>query len=516
MLFGCIHVPDFEIQSVLRAQKISSVGAVALLDGPESLLKIFACNEPARRVGIEIGMTKQQAEVIADARLLKRSLEHEDAAQNALLDCGYHFSPRVESSGRGTVVIDLTGTERILGDAESIAKQLKLLGEDRGVKVNIGIAGNPDAALCAARGFAGITVIAPGEEEARLSTLAIDVLVPSPEIADTLDAWGIRDFRSLAKLPPIPLIERLGQEGLRVQQLARGAVQRDLVPADPTYIYEDAIELEEAIELLEPLSFVINRLLEQIMARLVARSLATDHVQMDLVLEIHPDRELKAESQMCCPAAIHQRTIRLPVPTQSTKTLLKLLQLDLAAHPPQAPVKKITIQLSPAPIRSAQTGLFQPLAPEPAKLEITMARLRSVVGEKDATGNPRVGFPVTVDSHKPDCFQVLPSSSESEKETTLSSSRLLPALALRLFRPALPAAVTVQDGRPTLVRFNGNKAEVIRLWGPWRSSGMWWNRAAEWKRDEWDVQLSINANISTYRIFRDLLIGQWSVDGMYD
>ena len=36
--------------------------------------------------------------------------------------------------------------------------------------------------------------------------------------------------------------------------------------------------------------------------------------------------------------AAHERTLRLPVPTLDTKALLKLLQLDLAAHPPPAPV----------------------------------------------------------------------------------------------------------------------------------------------------------------------------------
>ena len=64
--------------------------------------------------------------------------------------------------------------------------------------------------------------------------------------------------------------------------------------------------------------------------------------------------------------------------------LLKLAQLDLAAHPPHAPVKKIKIEAIPARIRFTQAGLFQPLAPEPAKLEITMARIRAVVGETDS------------------------------------------------------------------------------------------------------------------------------------
>jgi hypothetical protein len=45
------------------------------------------------------------------------------------------------------------------------------------------------------------------------------------------------------------------------------------------------------------------------------------------------------------------------------------MQLDLAAHPPMAPVKTIAIEAFPAPLRFDQGGFFQPSTPEPAELE---------------------------------------------------------------------------------------------------------------------------------------------------
>ena len=68
-------------------------------------------------------------------------------------------------------------------------------------------------------------------------------------------------------LPEVALSERLGQEGLRLQQLARGAASRTLVPVEAPPIFEEAVELEHPIVLLEPLAFLLNRLLEQICAR---------------------------------------------------------------------------------------------------------------------------------------------------------------------------------------------------------------------------------------------------------
>jgi protein ImuB len=518
MLFGCIHVPDFPVQAALRVDGIdgeSRAGAVALLDGPESLLKVVACNDPARRAGINLGMTKLEAEVCLGVMLRRRVVEQEESAQAALLDCGYSFSPRVESTCPGTVIVDLTGSERLLGAGQTLGPQLLSRAAAHGFEVNTGIAANPDTALCAARGFRGITVIAPGKEAACLGCLPVAVLEPTSETLDTLDAWGIRDLKSLAALPPIPLTQRLGQYGLRLQRLAQGSVERELDPAELPASFHESMELEEAVELLEPLSFLLNRLLEQLTARLQSRSLATDQVQVDLSLEVHPDRELRATVPALADsiAPSHQRTLKLPVPTQDAKVLLKLLQLDLAAHPPQAPVRKIRIEAAPARIRLTQTGLFQPLAPEAAKLEITMGRLRAVVGETDLEGRGRVGFPVTVDSHQPDSFQVLPSRPDDEEPHEFAASS---RVALRLFRPAVGARVELKDGRPVAVKFFHREARVVHATGPWRSSGAWWDANEKWTRDEWDVHLSLDGDSGLYRIFHDDLTGRWFVEGMYD
>jgi protein ImuB len=125
----------------------------------------------------------------------------------------------------------------------------------------------------------------------------------------------------------------------------------------------------------------LHRLLQQLCQRLAARSLATDEIRVDLGLEVHPDRQMQADPVKTAERSSYQTKLKLPVPTQDASVVLKLLQLDLAAHPPSAAVKKITVEALPARVRTTQTGLFQPLAPEPAKLEITLARLRAVVGE---------------------------------------------------------------------------------------------------------------------------------------
>ena len=506
-MFGCIHVPDFAVQAALLLE--SKPHPLALFDGPESLLKIVACNAPARAAGVSIGMSKLQAEVCG-VTLRQRVQEHEDAAHAVLVDCGYNFSPHIEVTNPGTVIIDLIGTERLLGAGRTIAQLI--LGEvtKRGFGGNISIAANPDTAHYAARGFKGVTIIEPGYEAQRLGILPVEVLGLESDVQEVLRAWGIRTLKALAMLPSIELTERLGQYGLHLQRLAKGAIMRELVPAALPQSFEESTELEEPVDLLEPLAFVLNRLLGQVMERLIEKSLATDQIEMDLTLELNSDRDVN--TPLCHTAlTTYQRTIKLPVPTQDSKVLLKLAQLDLAAHPPHAPVKKIKIEAIPARVRYTQTGLFQPLAPEAAKLEISMARIRAVVGETDSLNRGLVGFPALLDSHRPDHFSVTPPT------TKHSEGQPSAKLALRRFRPAIPARVEVSaEQAPVWIGFSRRKGCVLHASGPWRNSGEWWDAAGEWKRDEWDVNLTLDGHTALYRIFRDLATRSWFVEGMYD
>src|SRR5438552_16788837 len=106
-MFACIYVPDFAVQAAMRHEPGNlDKQPVAILEGPESLPKVVAVNAAARLRGIEIGMSKLQVEVCPEILLRKRSIPQEETAQAALLDCGCRFSPRVESTSPGIVIVD--------------------------------------------------------------------------------------------------------------------------------------------------------------------------------------------------------------------------------------------------------------------------------------------------------------------------------------------------------------------------------------------------------------------------
>jgi protein ImuB len=531
MPFACIFVPDFPVEALLRAEPELRSRSLAVLEGKAPLQKVFAVNENARCAGVSPGMSKLQIEACSGLVLRARSLPQEAAAHDALLDCAQSFSPRVEDAGCDTIVLDLAGLQPLFGPLPKIARALSRRASDLGLETSVAVAGNPDTAALAARGFSGVTVIPQGQEAEQLGSLPVEVLFgnlaqESAQLLETFNRWGIRKLRDLAALPDVALSERLGQAGIHLQKLARGTASRTLVAFEPPLVFEEVIELEYPLVLLEPLAFLLGRLLEQLCARLEAHALATQELRLDLELQNGYQSDESAELAFGpSPHRLFSRTLRLPVPLLDSRTFLKLLQLDLKAHPPGAPIVKIRLGVEPVRPRAAQNGLFLPPAPEPEKLELTLARIACIVGED------KVGSLELLDTHRPEGFRMqrfAPSEGLSPQrhpsatlragsDTERNDSDDL-VTALRIFRPPVNVVVTMQDGRFASITCPNKKelqGEILWVAGPWRSSGDWWEHEG-WARDEWDIAVQEETGIALYRLVRDRLNGRWILEGTYD
>jgi protein ImuB len=398
-----------------------------------------------------------------------------------LLDCAGDFSPRIEIADDDTVVLDIRGLDRLFGTPRRLAEVITGRAREAGMAVNVAVARNPDAAIQAARALTGITIIAAGQEASYLEKLPLALLGASPEMEETFALWGLHRFGDLTALPEAGLVERLGPEGIRLQKLARGVWERPLRPCEPAALFEEAVELEHPVTLLESLAFLLTRML----ADLCRRVRATNELRLRLGLE---------------DGAEYHRTLRLPVPTRDHRACWKLLQLDLESHPPQAPVISVRLVVEPAAPRFVQQGLFVPPAPEPEKLEVTLARIGKLVGAE------QVGTAELLDTHRPGAFRMHPLHPLPPGCGAVQKG---PCLALRVFRPPLRATVQLQGERPMRVVARGVRGEVVARAGPWRASGDWWT-SESWGRDEWDVVLNTGA---LYRIYST---GQWFLDGSYD
>lgn len=508
------------MQAVVRVEPDLRGKPVAILAGAPPLTKVFAVNREARNLGVETGMTKVQAEAFKGIVWRWRSPSQEATAYAALLDCAWTISPRVEDGAKperrdfsDTAVLDIAGCEKLFGSPEKIAHDLTRVASEVGFETNVAVAGNPLAAVCAAQGFAGVTVIPAGEDGARIGSLSLEALRIPFEFAETLKRWGKNTCAEFAALPQVAIVERLGQQGLHWWRLARGADDQPLIAKEFPSNFEEHMDLDSPVELLEPLLFVLNRLLEQLCVRLRMHILAIGEIKVTLTLERSDSRKKEP--------ILHTRTIRLPVPARDSKLLLKLLQLDLEKHPPSLPVTVVRMLAIPVKPPAQQLGLFLPLSPDPGRLEVTLARIQNTVGEN------RVGVPVLLDTHSPNAFQqnrfVLTEMKEKRRVTERQTTA-----AMRIFRPPLPATVDFQEGKPAFLGCEGTRRRILAFAGPWRTKGNWWSET-KWARDEWDIKVRLcrqrvqpessresEEETTLYRVYKDLRAKRWFVEGIYD
>ena len=435
----------------------------------------------------------------------------EGSSTDALVDVAAEFSPRYEVTGPRDVTLDLSGLARLFGSARAIANELQRTAAERDLRVRVAIAGTATAARLLAHGAShDITVIEPGREADAIAPLPLALLAKvvnengpndsngSNEFA-TFRKWGLRTLGDVAQLPADAVAARLGQTGVQLQRLAHGEDPRPLRPAVPRERFEQALDLEWPIDGLEPLSFVLGRLMEPLAAHLDrrGRGAAVLHVRLHLVTR-----------------AVHERALQLPAPMKDARTLRTLALLDLESHPPAAAIDRVVVAVDPTPARVLQFSLLTRPLPSPEQISTLMARLSALMGEG------RCGSPVAVDTWQPGAFGMkafAPSQPDASVPPFLRT--LAPphrcAVALRRFRIPVPARVRVEQGRPIRVitdRRGLAGGGVTRCAGPWRTAGNWWTEGT-WERDEWDVTLSDGA---TYRVFRDRGTDAWFLEGVVD
>jgi len=495
-LYACVHVAEFPAQALLRLRQELKSQPVVVLDGQAPEEFVCAMNLPAERRGAAIGMTRMEAESLPDFKLLPRSRATEAASRAVLLECAATFSPRIEEVSRGNecgLVLDIAGTTRLFGAPQQLAEQVRTALLQAGFRASIAVGGNFETARLKAKNTRGITIIPQGKEAEALVSLPISELDLKEEPRETFAGWGIRTLGELAQLPTTELVTRMGQEASVWQQLARGAVKHTFQPIEPEISLREICEMEKPVEQVDSLLFVAARMIDCLALRAAGHALALASLQVEMKLD---------------GGSVHRRTIRPALPTIDRKILLKLLQLEIAAHSPPAAVVALTLSAEAGASSKVQMGLFMPQVPEPSRLDVTLARLKSIVGDD------RVGSPVLEDSHRPGSFHMEGFAVRSEKND--EHAELQPRIALRRVRPPALVWVTLRAAKPAFFRDHQSRYEVEAAYGPWRTAGCWWTTEG-WDDEEWDVLASRSdgARVACLLV-RDCHRNEWRLEALYD
>ncbi len=497
-LYACVHAAEFPSQALLRLRPDLQSLPVAVLEGRAPLEAVCSMNRHAQRLGAAIGMTRLEAEALTSQngglRLLPRSLQGEAAARSVLLECAANFSPRIEEASRATAcsfVLDIAGTERLFGAPRALAERLRNALLAAGFRTSVAVGCNFHTARMLAAALRGITVISAGEEARAMANLPIARLEMPEEQAETLALWGIRTLGELAALPEIDLISRLGQSARIERNLALGAHQHAFQAIETAFSLQEFCEFETPVEQMDSLLFMGARMLDSLALRAATRAMSLACVVVDLSLE---------------GGRLHQLTIRPALPSIDRKFLLKLLQLEIAAHPPSAAVLALTLTAEAGQSSKVQLGLFAPQTPEPSRLDVTIARLKAIAGEE------RVGSPVLEDTHRAGSFRMSAFAAETPPDEEMAGQ---PRIALRRLRPPLAIRVALNAGQPALFHDGRQSYKIATSFGPWRSRGCWWSLDG-WDSDEWDVLAESQGLPVACLLVMDRGKQEWRLEAFYD
>src|SRR6185503_9541772 len=454
-LYAAVHVAEFPAQAILRLRPDLQSVPVVILDGSPPQERVGALNTHARKRGVVPGLTRLEIEEIGNVHILTRSTETESAARTVLLETLSQFSPRIEevfAANACSFVLDIAGSERLFGPSEKFAHRLRDTIASSGFRATISISANFHTARIKAEFSRGLSVIPYDHEPAVLASIPISALNLDLDQYETFALWGIATLGELAALPEEEMIPRFGQQSRQWLALARGNADHTFQPLEEKFELKEHIEFETHIEQLEPLLFIGANMIGSLVSRASFRALSLASIQIEMSLE----RSLQ-----------YKRLLQPAIPSDDRKFLLKLLQLELSAHPPQAAVISLTLTAEAGRQSKIQLGLFTPQAPEPSRLDVTLARLKAMVG------SDRVGSPALLDSHCPGHFEMRHLSVINQRPQPARTAP--PRTSLRRIRPPHTLSLQTDHGKPRVFRDGLSRYDISVAYGPWQSSGSWWD-----------------------------------------
>lgn len=364
---------------------------------------VIDASPDARALGVRRGMPLGSAHrLVPEATFIEPDLEADGAAVEAVFEALAASSPtlagRIDplAAGFGLFEVGIDGLGPLWGPEATLVERIRttvrgaLPGEWPPEVPGIGIAGTHFAATVAAltaraetpgsgtlaRGGATRppVIVPPGTEATFLQDRPSGLLTTDPDIRARLLRFGLRRIGAVAELPRSALIARFGDEGARLHARARGEETELFRPRHARERLALALPIEPPVEELEPLRFLLHRLVAALTGQLTGRGLAADRAILTLELDLAFAPRGTADR-----LEVEQR---FPEPTADPDAIERLLFARLEREPPPAAVARLGLELrGTTPAAGQQLPLFVPQAARTARLGWQLARLALTYGE---------------------------------------------------------------------------------------------------------------------------------------
>ncbi len=464
MRVACLDLPAFPLQLAWRKEPELRGHPVVVIDDdrPQGTV-LWAC-ERARAAAVLPG--QRYAHALGLCRELRARVVPEEAiaaATDELAGALHVLSPRVEPGPPGTFWLDGDGLSRVFASATAWGEAIRAAIGERELAGAVVVGFSRFATYAIARAMSGAVhdglrvLRADADERALASAVPLARLEIDPKLRDALGRLGVATLGQLVRLPGGGILERFGRDAHRLYQLAAGERWDPIVPSPPPEAPDERVVLDDDLENVEQLVFVLKHAIDRLLDRLAARGRALVALHVELTLRFAVGRtELRADC------------IKPAGPTLDGRSLLRLVHLRMTGMPPVAPVNAARVWAEDTPATREQLALF---AQKPRRdlraADEAIARLRAELGD-DA-----VVHAVLREGHLPEAsfaWQRLGRVAHAEPQP-----KLIQPLVRRMNttpQQLPPQARQVRDDGWLLSGLE--HGAVVRIVGPYVVSGGWW------------------------------------------
>jgi len=212
-------------------------GKPIIVSGSHARTVVLTASYEARAFGIRTGMTLPEAKRLCP-NLIRVSAHNDRYADTChrLLQIYERYTPIVEVFSVDEAFLDLTGSVRLFGSSETVAKMIKAaVGKQFGLSSSIGIAPNKLLAKLASglKKPDGLVILKPYDISMVLEDLPIQQLCGiGPALEKQLKAMGIETCGQLGRASVELLTHHFGVIGFRLHQMGQGLDSTPVIPSD--------------------------------------------------------------------------------------------------------------------------------------------------------------------------------------------------------------------------------------------------------------------------------------------
>lgn len=251
-------------------------GLPVIVGGPGNRGVVATASYEARRLGVHSALPIFTARKLCPHGIyVPPRMERYQELSRQIMSIFGRYTPLVEPLSIDEAFLDVTGSERLFGTAENIARRLKAeVYNETGLTVTAGIATQKHLAKIASgmNKPDGLTVVPPGEELSFLHPLPLkDLWGVGRVMLGKLQSLGLVTVGDLAHLERALLEKRFGQSGGQLWDLSNGIDPREVIPAiqaksigsEETFSYNLTKPEEIKAALLAQTYNVVGRLRDQ-------------------------------------------------------------------------------------------------------------------------------------------------------------------------------------------------------------------------------------------------------------